>query len=377
MLDTGFVVCEHAFRDGKDLSMPMLSPHMRPTPIAASLALATSLLISPGTAVAEDIDTEPTADELQQQVERTAEAYDEAVVAAQASEAALVENEERIAELEALIPKQQERCRAIAREMYKMQQQTPDIIELILSSDDFFDFLDSLEYVNRVTQANADEMARLKDLKSELDRDRSMLEETKNAADESVAEAERALMSAQTARLEAQRRAQEAERQAAEARAIAMAAQTETSEPEPQTTAAPEITAESETTVADGVDWSNDEAAFVESWGSRIDAYLEGSPLSGQGRTFAQAAWTYGVDPRWSPAISYTESSLGAVCFLPHNAWGWGSVSWDSWEEAIDAHVRGLARGYGYTISMEAAYKYCPSGPEHWYETTLGQMNLI
>ena len=115
----------------------------------------------------------------------------------------------------------------------------------------------------------------------------------------------------------------------------------------------------------------------MNSWAGRIDAYLEGSPLAGQGRTFAQAAWNYGVDPRWSPAIAYTESSLGAYCFMPHNAWGWGSSSWGSWEEAIDAHVRGLARGYGYTISEEAARKYCPPTWQSWYERTLAQMNMI
>jgi hypothetical protein len=99
--------------------------------------------------------------------------------------------------------------------------------------------------------------------------------------------------------------------------------------------------------------------------------------MAGQGRTFAEAAWNYGVDPRFSPAISNTESTKGRYCFLPHNAWGWGSVSWGSWEEAINAHVRGLANGYGGAISIAGAKKYCPPNWEHWYNSTLNEMNKI
>ena len=125
------------------------------------------------------------------------------------------------------------------------------------------------------------------------------------------------------------------------------------------------------------VDWSQDKQAFVGHWAPRIDAYLAGSPLGGQGKTFADAAWDYGVDPRWSPAISNTESSKGLYCFKPHNAWGWGSSSWGSWEEAIRDHVAGLARIYGPTISMEAARKYCPPNADHWYSATLAEMERI
>ena len=88
-------------------------------------------------------------------------------------------------------------------------------------------------------------------------------------------------------------------------------------------------------------------------------------------------AWDYGVDPRWSPAISCIESSKGEACFLPCNAWGWGSESWGSWEEAIYDHVQGLARGYGYTVTPEAAEVYCPPNHERWYEVTVAEMAKI
>ena len=125
------------------------------------------------------------------------------------------------------------------------------------------------------------------------------------------------------------------------------------------------------------VDWTVGREAFVSEWGSRIDAYLAGSPLEGYGAVFAEAAWVNGVDPRWSPAISNTESSKGTSCFLPYNAWGWGSSCWDDWESAIREHVAGLANGYGYSITVSAAQAYCPPNWSNWYSDTLDQMSCI
>lgn len=125
------------------------------------------------------------------------------------------------------------------------------------------------------------------------------------------------------------------------------------------------------------VDWSAGEQAFVSEWTQRIDAYLAGTALAGTGSIFAQAAWDNGVDPRFSPAISNTESGNGAHCFLPYNAWGWGNSSWSSWEEAINAHVAGLAKGYGYSLTYAAAQKYCPPNTDHWFHNTLSQMMMI
>lgn len=125
------------------------------------------------------------------------------------------------------------------------------------------------------------------------------------------------------------------------------------------------------------VDFSVGEQAFVEEWTQRIDAYLAGSNLAGHGCDFAQAAWDYGVDPRWSPAISNTESGKGAHCFLPHNAWGWGASIWFNWTDAIYDHVKGLADGYGYSITYAAAAKYCPPNTANWYQNTVSEMVKI
>lgn len=173
--------------------------------------------------------------------------------------------------------------------------------------------------------------------------------------------------------LEAERRAAEELARAEEQARIAAAEEAKAV----QQAAAAQDAAAADLAALPDVDWSVGKDAFVAEWTARIDAYLAGSPLAGMGSVFAQAAWDNGVDPRFSPAISNTESSKGAHCFLPHNAWGWGSNGWSSWEEAINAHVAGLANGYGYSLTYVAAQKYCPPNYDNWFHNTLSQMMII
>lgn len=121
----------------------------------------------------------------------------------------------------------------------------------------------------------------------------------------------------------------------------------------------------------------NERLNFINEWSVRLNNYLSGSPLSGYGETFASAAYDAGIDPRYSAAISCIESGKGANCFKSHNAWGWGSSSWSSWEEAIVAHTNGLAAGYGYTVSESAAKKYCPPNWSYWYSNVSNEMSKI
>lgn len=125
------------------------------------------------------------------------------------------------------------------------------------------------------------------------------------------------------------------------------------------------------------VDWSVGRDEFISMWTERIDAYLEGSNLAGYGAVFAEAAWENGVDPRWSPAISNTESSKGSKCFLSHNAWGWGDNTWSDWSTAIRDHVKGLAEVYGYSVTFAAAQKYCPPNYVNWFNNTFTEMERI
>lgn len=165
--------------------------------------------------------------------------------------------------------------------------------------------------------------------------------------------------------------------EAARAEEEARIAAAEAAKAEQQYAAAQESAANAAAMLTD-VDWSVGKEAFLSEWTSRIDAYLAGSPLAGYGATFAEAAWNNGVDPRWSPAISNTESTKGANLFRPYNAWGWmSSSSWSSWEEAINAHVAGLASNYGYSITVANAQKYCPPTYMDWFNKTISQMQMI
>ena len=118
-------------------------------------------------------------------------------------------------------------------------------------------------------------------------------------------------------------------------------------------------------------------AYFVSVWGPRIDAFNEGYTLWGYGDIFAEAAYDYGIDPRFSAAIARVESSSGDDCFLPYNAWGWGRAEWPDWDTAIRAHAEGLADGYGYTLSYATAVAYNGATIDDWYNSVAGCMAEI
>ena len=295
-----------------------------------SLALAASGLpgglFAPQTAFADTTDIEAEADEAQQEVERTAEEYNEATARVEELEQEISDNEAKIDEIEAQLPEQQEKGAEACRQLYQLQRNAAGLLEMILSIDDFNDFLTTIEYLDHIQQSSMDDLEALQTSREELEETQAALEEAQTEAEEEEEESSSETIEAAS---------------------------------------------------SDNADWSSDKSAFVEEWAARIDAYLAGSAMAGTGEYFAEAAWDYGVDPRWSPAIAYTESSLGAHCSYSYNAWGWGSVSWSSWEAAINDHVAGLARGYGYTISVTAAKKYCPANWENWYNTTSAQMAMI
>ena len=331
-------------------------------------------------------------------------------------------NKEKLAQIEAEIPEQRQRAAESMRTLYKMHQSSNGLIDLILSSENFNDLISTITYLDRIQNKQMVELEELATMNAELaetkdilearkaqanqeaDAARTAQEEAVAARDEMVqqaieqARAEEA--AAQAALEEAQRKAEEGKGftnasgqevvmdKAADTTSIAETVSQTSKQEEPEQKEEEKNEDEEQSADAGGETESAEESepdvpvvtsereAFVSSWASRIDNYLAGSPLGGYGRTFAEAAWDYGVDPRWSPAISCIESSKGAICFLPHNAWGWGSVSWPDWDTAIRSHVAGLSAGYGYTISLEAAKKYCDDGTD-WYGAVLGEMNCI
>ena len=347
-----------------------------------------------------------TYEELQQQVEDSTAAYEEALANVDQIQGEIGENEEQIAQIEAELPDQRAKAAESLRTLYKMQQSSGGLIDLILSTDNFNDFVATITYLDRIQSKNVSELESLASMEAELQQAKDTLSARKAQATQEAEAARQAQQEALDAREEVRQQAiaqAEAERAAAEA-AIAQAQAEEgktftTSSGQEATVSTPkDSTSPAETVVDTPAEQKETETpaaeqpaeqpaqeqpvaserdAFVNKWAPRIDAYLAGSPLGGHGRTFAEAAWDYNVDPRWSPAISCIESSKGAICFRPYNAWGWGSSSWGDWDSAIRSHVAGLSAGYGYTISPSAAQKYCPPTWQDWYSSVLAEMNSI
>ena len=252
------------------------------------------------------------------------------------------------------------------RDMYKYEKASNPFMSFILNSQSFDEFFTQMAYMNQIKDSNTSALEELNETQKQLEQTKVELEQAKAQADTEAKAASDALAEAQKLREAAQKKADE--EAASELATLQQASSELAGGAESADVVLPDTS---------GVNWNTDEASFVAEWSARIDAYLAGSPLEGYGASFAAAAWKYGVDPRWSPAISNTESSKGANCFLPHNAWGWGQSSWSSWEEAINAHVAGLASNYGYSITYSHAMKYCPPDYDNWFNSTLSEMKRI
>ena len=259
--------------------------------------------------------------------------------------------------LDARLAEQRQRANDAARRLYKLQNGGYHLAELLLGSESLGDFVKMGEYLDIVTKRNLAVFDEAAKECAQLEVKKGVLEDREKEAQERFAEAEQALREAQGSRA------------ARQSEGI--------SEGLAQDPSADWID--------DGADWYSTEEEFVAEWAPRIDAYLAGSPMAGLGTAFAEASWRYCVDPRWSPAISNTESSKGLICVRPYNAGGWGAadedpvgmaLEWGSWEAAIDTHVSGLSNWYGYTISLASAEKYCTDW-EEWYDNTLSEMSMI
>lgn len=365
-------------------------------PLALAVAASAGLPVAPVTAYADSMS------ELAQRIQESGEAYDEAEQRVEELQAKIDASEQRIAEIEAELPEKKQAAADSIRTLYKMQQSGGGIIDLLLSADDFNEVISNARYLDTISAKNNAAVQELVSLSSELEQTRSALASEKAQADSDAKSASDAMSEAVAARQQLEEeQAKKAAEEAAAAQAAIEAAQKaaeEAAAKEAEEAAAKAAASEAQDTgtfttqsgneskiqVPDTstvdtstVDWSDSKTEFVNKWTPRINAYLAGSPLAGYGQTFAEAAWDYGVDPRFSPAISCVESSKGAVCFKSHNAWGWGSSSWSDWDSAIRDHVAGLASGYGGQLSVSAAQKYCPPTWENWYASVLSEMNSI
>ena len=212
-----------------------------------------------------------------------------------------------IAELEAKLLEQQRKASQVMRDMYKAHEKGIQSVwaSFILNSQSFDEFFTQMAYMNQIKDSNTSALEELNETQKQLEQTKVELEQAKAQADTEAKAASDALAEAQKLREAAQKKADEeaaSELAALQQASSELAGGTE----ESSSVVLPDTS---------GVNWNTDEASFVAEWSARIDAYLAGSPLEGYGSTFAAAAWKYGVDPRWSPAISNTESPKEPIAF--------------------------------------------------------------
>lgn len=397
--------------------------------VLASLLLVLGLV--PCAALAEDRSSEQLqsqANEMAERVEQATREYNEATAEVQDLEEQIAKNEQRTAEIEERLPEQRERAASSIKSMYLFQQSSPGLIELILSSNDFEEFIATMRYIDTIHARNTSEVEALVGMEEELTQTKSELTVQRDTAKAKEDKARAALDGARSAKEELQAQADAVALEEAQAREAAIAAaqkrvdeaaaqasadadadkseaddanKSEADEKadeaeEKQPTNADESsnggtatfetvsgnTAEVEVAPEPSADTApivgNTTSSEVQQWADRINAYVAGSNLDGYGLDFAQAAADYGVDPRLSPAIAMVESGLGQICFKPHNAWGWGTYGWDSWPEAIRAHISGFASIYGSTLTLEGAKMYASNDIyDQWYSTVLSEMDKI
>ena len=356
---------------------------------ALAVAFTATPMIAPLSAYAISAETQAQLESAAQAVEDSAAAYDEAVANLEELQAQIDENTAAIAELQEQLPVQQEAASEAMREMYKYQTGSNQLVTMVLNSESMSDFITTCVYMDEIQASNVEAIEELNATQSELEQTQAELDEQKRQLEEQQQAAADALAEAQQLRADAQA---QAEAEAAAVLAAALAAQdtspaesTEDSNGDnPYNTA--NQSGQTATTVVTGgaVNWNMSREEFIAEWTGRIDAYLAGSPLAGHGATFATAAWDYGVDPRWSPAIACIESTKGL--YVPYgnsnNAWGWtasggGFRTFSSWDEGITAHVRYLRNMYGTTLTIAAAKRYCPPTWQDWYNKVGSQMNLL
>lgn len=386
-------------------------------------ALSLSLALAPATALASSgggsgSDLESQLSEAQERLSQANAAYDAANDEVEQLDQQIADAEARVAELEAELPQKRADAARAMRATYRMQQASPGLVELILSSEDFYDLLSTVFYLDAIQGHNLAAIDDLVDATDELTATRDQLEQDRAAAETRRQDALDAVSDAEAARDDLERMAEqeaaaeEEERQKAleEAEQEAEAGETFTNASGEQVAVEVPKADTSSTTTADDskatdtgssttggsstggstttpstpstptTPTTDARTTFVSTWTTRIDSYLAGSPLAGYGYAFAEAAWDYGVDPRWSPAIACIESGKGRYCANTCNAWGMTAVgggwrSWSDWDSAIRSAVAYLS-GYGYTISLRAASIYCPPGGA-WYSAVSAQMQVV
>ncbi len=102
------------------------------------------------------------------------------------------DNAARKAQLEAELPAQRERAAAAIKAHYILQQDQANLVSMLLSAEDFNQFLSQAQYLTAITTSKLNEMVQLTQMERKLDQTSQALESAKAAADTQASEAQSA-----------------------------------------------------------------------------------------------------------------------------------------------------------------------------------------
>ncbi len=160
----------------------------------AGLSLALVLAACPVSAHAESLE------KLQEAAIAANDSYEKAEQESQDLQKQIEDNEAKIHELEAKLPGLRNKAAAAMRASYKLQQAQGDLVMLLLSAEDFNQFVTQAAYLDIITESNANAIKELNDSVWELNTTKDELTKQKEDADVKLAEAQRAKEEADAAR---------------------------------------------------------------------------------------------------------------------------------------------------------------------------------
>ena len=178
--------------------------------LTAALALT---LAMPGVARATSLS------ELQASIDESNGAYNTAVAHANELQEQIDANEARLAQIEEELPAKKDAAAKSLRVSYKMQAGSGDLIQRLLSSEDFNEVISTLQYLEKITSHNNAAVEDLAQATDELEQVQSALASQKAQVDSEVQSALASLTEANDAR--DQYEAQIAAQQAAQVRQAA------------------------------------------------------------------------------------------------------------------------------------------------------------
>lgn len=202
-----------------------------PLRLAATLLLGAALVMTavPSRAFADDSELE----KLEEAAISAGEEYQSAQEELDKLNEQIEDNEARISEIEAQLPERRDKCAEAIRSSYKMQQGQPGLVALLLSAEDFNEFLTMAGYLDSMNKSNVKDIEELVEMQDELKQTRANLEQQRSDVEKKADQAQKAAAEAEKTAEAARKKATE---NAAAAEAAYKAQQEAQNESQQQTT---------------------------------------------------------------------------------------------------------------------------------------------